>query len=143
MESPQLHPGAHLPPHQPDAMSSMAMSFAAMQMQPDPMNRFRGPPPPPAAMSHAMLSSGAKMQAVHPDASGYYPGARPDAFYPTSQPPVPQPLQHHLYAPPLAHISALHPHQRSIHSFFMSDKLREELQERSEATLRTIPGVYI
>ncbi|KXS11673.1 hypothetical protein M427DRAFT_102239, partial [Gonapodya prolifera JEL478] len=42
-------------------------------------------------------------------------------------------LQYHLYSPPLPHVSNLHPHQRMIQSFFMSDRLREELQKRNEA----------
>jgi PAB-dependent poly(A)-specific ribonuclease subunit 3 len=32
----------------------------------------------------------------------------------------------------------LHPHQKTIHAFFMSDKLREELQKRSEACMQML-----
>ncbi|KAI9203946.1 uncharacterized protein BJ171DRAFT_507112 [Polychytrium aggregatum] len=49
-----------------------------------------------------------------------------------------EPLQYHLYAPPLPHVSSLPPHQKTIHAFFMSDKLREDLQRRTEATLVSI-----
>ncbi|KAJ1565039.1 PAB-dependent poly(A)-specific ribonuclease subunit 3, partial [Nowakowskiella sp. JEL0078] len=42
-------------------------------------------------------------------------------------------LQYHLYTPPLPHISNAHPHQKSIHNFFMTDRLRELLLRRNEA----------
>ncbi|RUS34651.1 hypothetical protein BC938DRAFT_479338 [Jimgerdemannia flammicorona] len=48
-----------------------------------------------------------------------------------------QPLQYHLYSTPLPHVSNLHPHQKTIHGFFMPDNLREELLEKNEAVLRT------
>ncbi|ORZ24040.1 hypothetical protein BCR42DRAFT_402124 [Absidia repens] len=51
-----------------------------------------------------------------------------------------QPLQYHLYTSPLPHISNLHPHQRSIQSFFIPDHLREQLTRRNEATLTTSSG---
>ncbi|CAJ0750821.1 1125_t:CDS:10 [Entrophospora sp. SA101] len=51
---------------------------------------------------------------------------------------LPQPLQYHLYTSPLPHVSNLHPHQKTIHAFFMSDHLREELQQKNEATLKTV-----
>jgi len=44
-----------------------------------------------------------------------------------------QPLQYHLYTSPLLpHMSSTQ-NQRTIHSFFIPDKLREELQKRNEA----------
>ncbi|RUP48567.1 hypothetical protein BC936DRAFT_144400 [Jimgerdemannia flammicorona] len=46
-------------------------------------------------------------------------------------------LQYHLYSTPLPHVSNLHPHQKTIHGFFMPDNLREELLEKNEAVLRT------
>ncbi|KAJ3300231.1 PAB-dependent poly(A)-specific ribonuclease subunit 3 [Borealophlyctis nickersoniae] len=49
-----------------------------------------------------------------------------------------QPLQYHLYTSPLPHVSNLHPHQKTIHAFFMSDKLREELQRKSEAVQQVL-----
>nr|CAG8438280.1 13588_t:CDS:10 [Entrophospora candida] len=55
---------------------------------------------------------------------------------------LPQPLQYHLYTSPLPHVSNLHPHQKTIHAFFMSDHLREELQQKNEATLKTELHVY-
>ncbi|RCH89492.1 PAB-dependent poly(A)-specific ribonuclease subunit 3, partial [Rhizopus stolonifer] len=48
-----------------------------------------------------------------------------------------QPLQHHLYAPPLPHTSNLLPHQRTIQSFFISDQIRQLLTQRNEAQLMT------
>ncbi|CAG8558510.1 17127_t:CDS:10 [Acaulospora morrowiae] len=59
-------------------------------------------------------------------------------LYPTQQALLPQPLQYHLYTSPLPHVSNLHPHQKTIHAFFMSDNLREELQQKNEETLRSI-----
>jgi hypothetical protein len=52
-------------------------------------------------------------------------------------------LQHHLYSSPLPHVTNLHPHQKSIHAFFMSDNLREELTERNEALLKTAPDLNL
>ncbi|CAG8488906.1 7888_t:CDS:10 [Diversispora eburnea] len=51
---------------------------------------------------------------------------------------LPQPLQYHLYSSPLSHVSNLHPHQKTIHAFFMSDNLREELQRKNDVTLRSV-----
>jgi hypothetical protein len=50
-------------------------------------------------------------------------------------------LQYHLYTSPLPHVSNLHPHQKTIHAFFMLDQLREELQRKNEATLKTVNGI--
>ncbi|KAJ2957748.1 hypothetical protein NQZ79_g6597 [Umbelopsis isabellina] len=67
-----------------------------------------------------------------------------DPYY-YQNPPVytQQPLQHHLYSSPLPHVTNLHPHQKSIHAFFMSDNLREELTERNEALLKTAPDLNL
>ncbi|KAI9303986.1 hypothetical protein BJ944DRAFT_267525 [Cunninghamella echinulata] len=51
-----------------------------------------------------------------------------------------QPLQYHLYTSPLPHIANLHPHQRTIQSFFIADNLREQLTRRNEAILATPTG---
>jgi PAB-dependent poly(A)-specific ribonuclease subunit 3 len=51
-----------------------------------------------------------------------------------------QPLQYHLYAPIGPHKEDLLPYQRLPHSFFLADKLREELQKKSEAALQTMPN---
>ncbi|KAI8329373.1 kinase-like domain-containing protein [Choanephora cucurbitarum] len=62
-------------------------------------------------------------------------------FYMNQQPMYPrQPLQHHLYASPLPHVSNLLPHQRTIQSFFIPDQIREELTQRNEAQLLTASG---
>ncbi|KAJ3098041.1 PAB-dependent poly(A)-specific ribonuclease subunit 3, partial [Physocladia obscura] len=63
--------------------------------------------------------------------------------FPESQPrqdlAVPlQPLQYHLYAPPLPYVSNMAPHQKGVHFFFMDDKLRETLQRQSEATYQIL-----
>ncbi|KAI8814008.1 hypothetical protein BJ742DRAFT_849292 [Cladochytrium replicatum] len=51
---------------------------------------------------------------------------------------VAQPLQYHLYIQSLPYVSNLHPNQKSINAFFMSDRLREELQCRNEAVLQSL-----
>ncbi|SPO36680.1 related to Pab1 dependent poly(A)-specific ribonuclease PAN3 [Pseudozyma flocculosa] len=50
-----------------------------------------------------------------------------------------QPLQYHLYAPPLPHVSNLHPHHLSAHAFFLSPNQREELQRKQEAMHASVP----
>ncbi|KAF0440403.1 pab-dependent polya-specific ribonuclease subunit pan3 [Gigaspora margarita] len=59
-------------------------------------------------------------------------------LYQSQQTLIPQPLQYHLYTSPLPHVSNLHPHQKTIHAFFMSDHLREELQQKNEVTLSSV-----
>ncbi|KAF9429611.1 PAB-dependent poly(A)-specific ribonuclease subunit 3 [Podila epigama] len=49
-----------------------------------------------------------------------------------------QPLQYHLYNTPLPHVSNLLPHQKTIHGFFISDSLREELHRKNEMVLQTV-----
>lgn len=62
-------------------------------------------------------------------------------FYMSQQTMYPrQPLQHHLYSGPLPHVSNLSPNQRTIQSFFIPDKLREQLTRRNEAQLMTAPA---
>ncbi|ORZ27845.1 putative poly(A)-binding protein-dependent poly(A) ribonuclease [Lobosporangium transversale] len=51
---------------------------------------------------------------------------------------VQQPLQYHLYNTPLPHVSNLSPHQKTIHGFFISDSLREELHRKNEMILQTV-----
>nr|CDI56538.1 related to Pab1 dependent poly(A)-specific ribonuclease PAN3 [Melanopsichium pennsylvanicum 4] len=50
-----------------------------------------------------------------------------------------QPLQYHLYAPPLPHVSNLHPHHLTANAFFLNPNQREELQRRQEAMLASVP----
>ncbi|EMR11008.1 hypothetical protein PNEG_00609 [Pneumocystis murina B123] len=52
--------------------------------------------------------------------------------------PLYQPLQYHLYASPAPYRTNLEPYQRTIHDFFMSDTLREDLQKKSEAIYQTL-----
>ncbi|KAJ3170528.1 PAB-dependent poly(A)-specific ribonuclease subunit 3 [Geranomyces variabilis] len=61
-----------------------------------------------------------------------------DPYYAQQQLAPRQPLQYHLYTTPLPHISNLHPHQKTIHSFFLSDHVREELQRKSEAAQQVL-----
>ncbi|KAI9675632.1 MAG: PAB-dependent poly(A)-specific ribonuclease subunit 3 [Caeruleum heppii] len=73
------------------------------------------------------------MQDAGPVSSGmgtaYYPG----------QGDFTQPLQYHLYAPLGPHRENLLPYQRTVHDFFISDNLREELQRKAEAAQQVLP----
>jgi len=51
-----------------------------------------------------------------------------------------QPLQYHLYAPIGPHREDLLAYQRLAHDFFMSEKIREDLQKKSEASLQVMPN---
>jgi PAB-dependent poly(A)-specific ribonuclease subunit 3 len=48
--------------------------------------------------------------------------------------------QYHNYAPLGPHRDNLLAYQRTAHDFFMSDKLREELQKKAESTLQVLPS---
>lgn len=56
---------------------------------------------------------------------------------------VRQPLQYHLYNPPLPHVSNLHPQHLSAHAFFLGTDHREELQRKNDAAhfTSTKPGL--
>lgn len=62
------------------------------------------------------------------------PALDPYAYQSSQEMASSMPLQYHLYQLPLAHVNNLLPHQRTLHQFFMSDSLREDLQRRSEAS---------
>lgn len=49
-------------------------------------------------------------------------------------------LPYHRYAPLAPFPQKLQPFQKTIHGFFMSDNLREELQRKAEATLQSLPS---
>ncbi|KAG1402636.1 hypothetical protein G6F60_005576 [Rhizopus arrhizus] len=51
-----------------------------------------------------------------------------------------QPLQHHFYSNSLSHSAHLLPHQKPIQSFFIPDKIREELTQYNEAQWMTTAG---
>ncbi|EIE79602.1 hypothetical protein RO3G_04307 [Rhizopus delemar RA 99-880] len=51
-----------------------------------------------------------------------------------------QPLQHHFYSNSLSHPAHLLPHQKPIQSFFIPDKIREELTQYNEAQWMTTAG---
>ncbi|TQS33112.1 hypothetical protein Golomagni_06555 [Golovinomyces magnicellulatus] len=51
-----------------------------------------------------------------------------------------QPLQYHLYAPVGPYREDLMPYHRLTHDFFLSEKLREDMQKKSEATLQVMPN---
>lgn len=51
------------------------------------------------------------------------------------------PPQYHLYAPIGPHREDLMPYQRVTHDFFLSERLREDLQKKSHATLQTMPSM--
>lgn len=50
-----------------------------------------------------------------------------------------QALQYHLYAPPLPHVSNLHPHHLTANAFFLSPNQREGLQRKQEAMHAFVP----
>ncbi|ESZ91702.1 hypothetical protein SBOR_7921 [Sclerotinia borealis F-4128] len=54
-----------------------------------------------------------------------------------------QPLNYHFYAPIGPHKEDLANYQRSIHDLFLSDRLREELQRKSEASLQVMPNATL
>ncbi|KAK1730152.1 uncharacterized protein BDZ83DRAFT_715945 [Colletotrichum acutatum] len=51
-----------------------------------------------------------------------------------------QPLQYHLYAPVGPYRDDLMPFQRQIHDFFLPEKLREDMQRKSEALQQVMPN---
>ncbi|KAJ9155347.1 PAN2-PAN3 deadenylation complex subunit PAN3 [Pleurostoma richardsiae] len=79
----------------------------------------------PYANDHATLA-GTAGPAYFPGQAGY---AAP-----------PQPLQYHLYAPIGPYREDLLPYQRAAHDFFMNEKIREELQKKSEAARQVLPN---
>lgn len=52
------------------------------------------------------------------------------------------PLNYHFYAPIGPHKEDLTAYQRSIHDLFLPDRLREELQRKSEASLQVMPSKF-
>lgn len=88
--------------------------------------------------SFAQFNVSPEMHGQSAAGSYAFPQRTYDNFY--GHPPIlHQHLLYHLYTVPLPHVSNLHPHQKTVHSFFMSDKLREELTERNEAIVRNVP----
>lgn len=51
-----------------------------------------------------------------------------------------QPLQYHLYAPVGPHREDLMQYHRVTHDFFIPEKLREEMQRKTEASLQVMPN---
>ncbi|SOV07975.1 related to Pab1 dependent poly(A)-specific ribonuclease PAN3 [Ustilago sp. UG-2017a] len=86
------------------------------------MNEFGDPNPPPGPPG---LGLGGGMD--------YYSAAANGAAK------VRQPLHYHLYAPPLPHVSNLHPHHLTANAFFLNPNQREELQRKQEAMLASVP----
>ncbi|KAI8914902.1 hypothetical protein DFJ77DRAFT_463882 [Powellomyces hirtus] len=97
---------------------------------------------PEMALGHAMrnMNLGASQQQLQQVADPQHSAAL-DPYYAQQQVAMvapQQPLQYHLYTTPLPHISNLHPHQKTIHSFFLPDHLREDLQRKSEAVQQVL-----
>ncbi|KAF9168571.1 PAB-dependent poly(A)-specific ribonuclease subunit 3 [Actinomortierella ambigua] len=67
---------------------------------------------------------------------GYYGEGHVSNYYYPGSTMIQQPLQYHLYSTPLPHVSNLNPNQKTIHGFFISDNLREELHRKNEAILQ-------
>lgn len=53
-----------------------------------------------------------------------------------------QPINYHLYAAIGPHADNLTPYQKSIHDLFLSDRLREDLQRKSEAVQQVMPSKH-
>ncbi|KAG0321681.1 PAB-dependent poly(A)-specific ribonuclease subunit 3 [Dissophora globulifera] len=68
----------------------------------------------------------------------YGEGSVNNYYYQGSGAMLHQPLQYHLYNTPLPHVSNLLPHQKTIHGFFISDSLREELHRKNEMILQAV-----
>ncbi|KAL1873059.1 hypothetical protein VTK73DRAFT_1196 [Phialemonium thermophilum] len=54
-----------------------------------------------------------------------------------------QPPQYHLYAPIGPYREDLLPYQRAAHDFFLSERLREDLQKKAHATLQVMPNTTL
>ncbi|KAI8086057.1 uncharacterized protein BX664DRAFT_334810 [Halteromyces radiatus] len=104
----------------PNIMPTLTHSFSQFDLSPAIPPNFQ--PPMPQDMMNMMP-----------------PGAVDPYFYMNHGYPR-QPLQYHLYTSALPHVANLHPHQRSIQSFFIPDHLREQLTRRNEAILATPPA---
>lgn len=74
-----------------------------------------------------------------PSGPGLGLGGAMDFYGASAAAKIRQPLHYHLYAPPLPHVSNLHPHHLSAHAFFLSPNQREELQRKQEAMHATAP----
>lgn len=70
-----------------------------------------------------------------------YAQGQVDLFYQPAQPAYTAPLSYLHYAPTAPYPQKLLPFQKNIHSFFLSDNVREELQRKGEATLQTLPNI--
>ncbi|KAI9000236.1 kinase-like domain-containing protein [Gaertneriomyces semiglobifer] len=96
-----------------------------------------------SAVNHSLsrMNLGHSMDATGSPARNFHNYSAPsyDSYYGQNVGLVPQqPLQYHLYNNPLPHISNLHPNQKSIHAFFMSDRLREDLLRKNEAAQQVV-----
>lgn len=107
--------------------STPSTANAPLQSQParpynpyEHMNEFGDPNPPPGPPG---IGLGAGID--------YYSAANGAAK-------IRQPLHYHLYAPPLPHVSNLHPHHLTANAFFLNPNQREELQRKQEAMLASV-----
>ncbi|RKO90190.1 hypothetical protein BDK51DRAFT_28582, partial [Blyttiomyces helicus] len=114
------------------------------------MSHQQVPVPDVASLNHPMgrMNLGTPMgdpNAPQPPNQYFHPNGPPEPYFfqhaQMGMMPSRQPLQYHLYTNPLPHISNVNTHQKTIHAFFMSDKLREELLRRSEAVQQVLDPV--
>ncbi|KAI8813107.1 hypothetical protein BJ742DRAFT_521287 [Cladochytrium replicatum] len=144
-----------LPGQPPDSMATgghlTGLKVAGVQSY-DPSYGYYDPAPFEVAPPTDMNGVNRMGSSVGPGMDGmmnpYYQHSHVDPYFyqhstrnPGSMPmsvAQPQPLQYHLYIQSLPYVSNLHPNQKSINSFFMSDRLREELQRRNEAVLQSL-----
>ncbi|PWY98919.1 hypothetical protein BCV70DRAFT_192963 [Testicularia cyperi] len=111
------------------------------QQQPPPpqQQQQQSAPPPPRAFNpyEHMNEFGDPAPTGAPPGLGL--GSGMDFYTSGATSKLRQPLQYHLYAPPLPHVSNLHPHHLSANAFFLNPNQREELQRKQEAMHASVP----
>ncbi|KAF9205090.1 PAB-dependent poly(A)-specific ribonuclease subunit 3 [Podila verticillata] len=121
-----------VPKHSHESSAGNMQSFAA-PMQANLVNSMNNLQGNFSQFGINDMSMGASMQSTY-----YGDGAVNNYYYQGSGAMMQQPLQYHLYNTPLPHVSNLLPHQKTIHGFFISDTLREELHRKNEMILQTV-----
>ncbi|KAJ3069029.1 PAB-dependent poly(A)-specific ribonuclease subunit 3 [Podochytrium sp. JEL0797] len=137
-DSPEFKPSAVPHPFVPSALSShVGYASYGQSFVPDSLEQaypgYSDSRPHPNQNYEDNLALGfGGMGIANPNLEAVDPHVFPNQIHASPVAPS-QPLQYHLYAPALPHVSNIAPHQKHIQHFFMDDKLRETLQRRSEA----------
>ncbi|KAI9732025.1 MAG: PAB-dependent poly(A)-specific ribonuclease subunit 3 [Claussenomyces sp. TS43310] len=132
IEEPLPFNPSHIREFTPQNYDTTSMNGASLDQQTpyDPFTMPSAPSNVQTAQFNPYLDDNSTLAG---SSTGYYPAQTP---YPTAA----QPLQYHLYAPIGPHKEDLLAYQRTAHDFFMPEKIREELQRKSEATLQVMPN---